>query len=167
MKLITIPSTAQFNLLILISRCTIMNFLSRQSFPIWHYSCRCEWVVGCVFLLIYMSCKSTFNMCDTWCRCAALFFFVCFFFRWSRSQPASLTSSSFHGLRVAVGVLPSAPSWDDFPAQSRGPVMGCLGWCRITLQANLLSVVYVYVATRSSSSCFLTLWGWQCQQLVA
>lgn len=38
-KLITILSTAQFNLLILQSRCMIIHFLSCQSFPIWHYSC--------------------------------------------------------------------------------------------------------------------------------
>lgn len=153
MKLITILSTAQFNLLILQSRCMIIHFLSCQSFPIWHYSCRCE---CCACLLIYMSRKWTFSTCGTWCRRAALFFFVCFCFRWSRSA-LSLHLSRLHlhhGLRVAVGVLPSPPSWDDFPPQSRGPGLTCLGWYRITLQANLLSVVYVYVATGSSSSCF-------------
>ena len=67
MKLISILSTAQFNLLFLQSRCMIIHFPSRQSFPIWHYSCRCEWVVGCVCLFIYMSCKWTFSMCGTWC----------------------------------------------------------------------------------------------------
>lgn len=158
MKLITILSTAQFNLLILQSRCMIIHFLSCQSFPIWHYSCRCE---CCACLFIYMSRKWTFSTCGTWCRRAALFFFVCFFFRWSRSA-LSLHLSRLHlrhGLRFAVGVLPSPPSWDDFPPQSRGPGLTCLGWYRITLQANLLSVVYVYVATGSSSSCFFNpLW---------
>lgn len=154
MKLITILSTAQFNLLILQSRCMIIHFLSCQSFPIWHYSCAGVSVVRV--------CSFTWVANELLARVAhdagvLLFSFLyVFFFRWSRSA-LSLHLSRLHlhhGLRVAVGVLPSPPSWDDFPPQSRGPGLTCLWWYRITLQANLLSVVYVYVATGSSSSCF-------------
>lgn len=165
MKLITILSTAQFNLLILQSRCMIIHFLSCQSFPIWHYSCRCE---CCACLFIYMSRKWTFSTCGTWCRRAALFFFVCFFLQVEPfcPQPASLTSSSSPWTESCCRGAPLASELGWFPAAEQRP------W------ADMFGMVQNNATSQPAVSClcvcgnrvllfmfFLTLYGSVCWSL--
>ncbi len=133
-------------------------------FPILYYGCRCVDVLFgcmCLWVYIYMSCRRMTCLAnelfacvahDAWLsqllRCSVLTFpfSACIsVFRWSR-WPRLLC------VEVAVTVLPLVPSW--FPSTPQRL------WAdrskMVTLQANRLSFVYMFVATGSSSSSFFS-----------